>query len=209
MILIIDNHDSFTYNLVHYFEQLHPDVRVFQNAEITATEINRLSPDLIVLSPGPGRPATQGASREVLEQLSGKIPLLGVCLGHQAIVAYFGGTIIKGQQPVHGKVSEMTHDRRGLFTGIPSPTQVTRYHSLTADTTSIPECLEIAARTDDGAVMSMRHRELPITGIQFHPESILTLDGFQMLKNAVEQAKAWKADQQKGDAADEETLSSI
>lgn len=208
MILIIDNYDSFTYNLVHYFEQLDTEVRVYQNAEITAAEIAGLSPDLIVLSPGPGRPATQGASREVLEQLAGRIPVLGVCLGHQAIVEYYGGVIIKGGQPVHGKVSDMAHDRRGLFQDIPSPTQVTRYHSLMADTTSIPKCLEVTARSEDGAVMAVRHREFPINGIQFHPESILTLDGFQMLANAFNQAKAWKADR-KGDAADEETLSSL
>lgn len=208
MILIIDNHDSFTYNLVHYFEQLDNNVLVFQNADITAAEIDRLSPDLIVLSPGPGRPAKQGASREVLEGLSSKIPILGVCLGHQAIVEYFGGAINKGSQPVHGKVFEMTHDRRGLFQGIPSPTQVTRYHSLIAESSSIPECLEITARTSDGAVMAVRHRELPITGIQFHPESILTLDGFQMLQNAFEQAKAWEA-AEKGDEADEETISPL
>ncbi|RAZ81218.1 anthranilate synthase component II [Planococcus halotolerans] len=208
MILIIDNYDSFTYNLVHYFEQLDPEVLVFQNTEITAEEIDRMAPDLIVLSPGPGRPAKEGASRDVLEKLSSKMPILGVCLGHQAIVEYFGGTVIKGCQPVHGKVFGMTHDRRGLFAGINSPTQVTRYHSLEAQAASMPECLEITARTNDDAVMAVRHRELPITGIQFHPESILTLDGFQMLKNACEQAKTWKA-ATRGDAADEETLSSF
>lgn len=208
MILIIDNHDSFTYNLVHYFEQLDPEVLVFQNAEITAEEIEGLSPDLVVLSPGPGRPATQGASREVLEKLSRKMPVLGVCLGHQAIVEYFGGTIVKGGQPVHGKVFEMTHDRRGLFANIDSPTQVTRYHSLAVEANSMPACLEITARTSDGAVMAVRHRELLITGIQFHPESILTIDGFQMLKNACEQAEAWKS-AQRGDVAGEETLSSF
>lgn len=208
MILIIDNLDSFTYNLVHYFEQLDPEVLVFQNGEITAAEINRLAPDLLVLSPGPGRPAKEGASREVLEQLNSKIPILGVCLGHQAIVEYFGGSIIKGSQPVHGKVFEMTHDRGGLFADIPSPTQVTRYHSLTAEIKSMPECLEITARTSDGAVMGVRHKELPITGIQFHPESILTLDGFGMLKNSAEQAKAWKAST-KGEAADGQTSSSF
>ncbi|WP_084243749.1 anthranilate synthase component II [Planomicrobium okeanokoites] len=208
MILIIDNYDSFTYNLVHYFEQLDPEVRVFQNAEITAEEIDKLAPDLIVLSPGPGRPSMEGASRDVLEKLRCKMPILGVCLGHQAIVEYFGGVIVKGSQPVHGKVFEMTHDRRGLFEGIHSPTQITRYHSLEAQAGSMPDCLEITAQTNDGSVMAVRHLELPITGIQFHPESIMTLEGFQMLKNACEQAKAWKS-AQKGDAADEETLSSF
>lgn len=208
MILIIDNHDSFTYNLVHYFEQLDPEVLVFQNAEIRAVEIARLSPDLIVLSPGPGRPAKHGATREVLEQLYNKVPILGVCLGHQAIVEYFGGTIVKGSEPVHGKVFEMTHDRGGLFAGVESPTQVTRYHSLTAEAFSMPDCLEITAWTSDGAVMGVRHKALPITGIQFHPESIMTLDGFGMLKNCCEQARAWKAEK-KGGAADEETLSAF
>ncbi|MFD1032555.1 anthranilate synthase component II [Metaplanococcus flavidus] len=208
MILIIDNHDSFTYNLVHYFEQLDTEVLIFQNGEITAEEIGRLLPDLIVLGPGPGRPTEDGATRDILEKLSGEVPILGVCLGHQAIVEYFGGTIIKGSQPVHGKVFEMTHDRGGLFADIPSPTQVTRYHSLTAEASSMPECLEITASTSDGAVMAVRHRELPITGIQFHPESILTLDGFQMLKNSFGQAKAWQA-AKKGGALDEETLSSF
>ncbi|WP_033542559.1 anthranilate synthase component II [Planococcus sp. CAU13] len=208
MILIIDNHDSFTYNLVHYFEQLDPDVRVFQNADITAAEIRELAPDLIVLSPGPGRPSAQGATREVIKKMSAQVPILGVCLGHQAIVQYFGGAVVKGDQPIHGKVFEMAHDGGGLFEGIPSPTQVTRYHSLAADAATMPECLEITARTSDGAVMAVRHRELPVTGIQFHPESILTLDGFRMLKNSVEQAKAWKR-HGKGAAADEKTLSSI
>lgn len=208
MILIIDNFDSFTYNLVHYFEQLDPEVLVFQNADITAGEICRMAPDLVVLSPGPGRPATSGATHAVLEKLSSKMPILGVCLGHQAIVEYFGGVIVKGGEPVHGKVFDVTHDRRGLFSGIDSPTQVTRYHSLEARADSMPECLEITARTKDDTVMAVRHRELPITGIQFHPESILTLDGFRMLKNACEQAKAWKA-AQRGEAADGETLSSF
>ena len=208
MILIVDNHDSFTYNLVHYFEQLDSEVLVFQHAEITAAEIEKLSPDLIVLSPGPGRPAKQGTTREVLEQLNNKIPILGVCLGHQAIVEYFGGTIVKGSEPVHGKVFAMTHDRGGLFEGLGSPTQITRYHSLTAEALSMPDCLEITAQTSDGAVMGVRHKELPITGIQFHPESIMTLDGFHMLKNCTEQAKAWKAEK-KGGAADEETLSAF
>lgn len=192
MIVIIDNHDSFTYNLVHYFEQLDDSLAVFQNGCITAEEISELSPDLIVLSPGPGRPAKAGASHEVLELLSCKVPILGVCLGHQAIIEHFGGKIIKGAEPVHGKVSLMTHDTRGLFRNIPSPTPVTRYHSLVGDGSSMPGCLEVTAQSEDGAIMGVRHQVLPVTGIQFHPESILTAEGFGMLQNCYEQAKAWR-----------------
>lgn len=208
MIVIIDNHDSFTYNLVHYFEQFDDGLVVFQNGQITAEEISRLSPDLIVLSPGPGRPEKEGASHEVLEILSGKVPILGVCLGHQAIVEHFGGKIIKGSEPVHGKVSPMTHDREGLFRDIPSPTPVTRYHSLVADDSSMPACLEVTARSEDGAIMGVRHQALPVTGIQFHPESIMTADGFKMLKNCFEQAKNWQK-QKEGGAADGKPISAL
>lgn len=198
MIVIIDNHDSFTYNLVHYFEQFSTEVRVFQNDEITAEEISELLPDLIVLSPGPGRPVKEGASYEVLSLLSSKVPILGVCLGHQSIIEHFGGRIVKGEKPVHGKVSIMTHDRRGLFEEVPIPTQVTRYHSLAAAESLIPDCLEITARTMDGVVMGVRHRIWPVTGIQFHPESVMTEHGFQMLKSCYEQAKAWRKENEGG-----------
>ena len=208
MIVIIDNHDSFTYNLVHYFAQFDAQTAVFQNSQITAAEVKKLSPDLIVLSPGPGRPAKFGASHEILNSLSNDIPILGVCLGHQAIVEHFGGSVIKGEQPMHGKVSLMTHDKEGVFKEIPSPTKVTRYHSLVADQALIPDCLIANAWTADGAVMGVRHRTLPIAGIQFHPESVMTDEGFLMLKNCYVQAKAWKI-QKLGGSADGKSISSI
>lgn len=192
MIVIIDNHDSFTYNLVHYFKQLDPEVRVYQNTEITASAIAELSPELIVLSPGPGRPVCFGATREALESLSGVIPILGVCLGHQTIVEHFGGRVIKGRQPMHGKVSLVDHDGSGLYEGIASPAEVTRYHSLIADKENLPSCLQVTAISEDGVIMGVQHKDLPVAGIQFHPESILTLDGFTMLKNGYHQARAWK-----------------
>lgn len=199
MIVIIDNHDSFTYNLVHYLEQLDPDVRVYQNMEIDARAIAELSPELLVLSPGPGRPAQYGTTREALEFLSGVIPILGVCLGHQTIVEHFGGSIVKGEQPMHGKVSLVFHDGDGLYKGIASPATVTRYHSLIADKASMPDCLKVTAVSEDGVVMGVRHKELPVAGIQFHPESILTTDGFAMLRNSYIQAKVWKQNAEKGE----------
>ena len=198
MIVVIDNHDSFTYNLVHYFHQFDPDVRVFQNGQTGALQLKEMAPDLLVLSPGPGRPVQQGATREALESLSGMIPILGVCLGHQTLIEHFGGEIIKGQQPMHGKVSLITHDGSGLFAGIPSPAKVTRYHSLIADKKSMPACLKITALSEDGVVMAVQHWDLPVAGIQFHPESILTADGFAMLKNCYDDALAWKMAKQGG-----------
>lgn len=197
MIVIIDNHDSFTYNLVHYLEQFDSEVAVFQNAQITAEEVKSLSPDLIVLSPGPGRPVRSGATKGILCSLTEEFPILGVCLGHQTIVEHFGGRIIKGAQPMHGKVSLMDHDGKGVFAGIASPAKVTRYHSLIADQAEMPHSLIVTAKTEDGVVMGVRHRTLPITGIQFHPESILTEEGFRMLQNCYEDARAWKASQKR------------
>ena len=193
MIVIIDNHDSFTYNLVHYLEQIAGEVRVYQNDEITAQAVKELAPELIVLSPGPGRPAEDGATRDILTNLSEDIPILGVCLGHQAIVEFFGGRVVKGKQPMHGKTAAMSHDGRGLFGGIESPTRITRYHSLVAERASIPDCLEISGETEDGAIMGVRHRTLPVAGIQFHPESIMTKEGYKMLENYYGQAKSWNA----------------
>lgn len=198
MIVVIDNHDSFTYNLVHYFRQFDSDVRVFQNAQTTAAELKEMAPDLIVLSPGPGRPVQQGATREALESLSGIIPILGVCLGHQTLIEHFGGRIIKGTKPMHGKVSLVTHDGSGLFAGIASPAKVTRYHSLIADKETMPDCLAITALSEDGVVMAVQHKNWPVTGIQFHPESILTVDGFTMLKNCYDDALTWKRTTQGG-----------
>lgn len=207
MIIIIDNQDSFTYNLVHYFQQLDSTVLVFQNDELTAKQIENLMPDLIVLSPGPGRPVADGASREVLVELSGQIPILGVCLGHQTIIDHFGGRIVKGRRPMHGKVSMLRHNGEGLFKGISNPTAVTRYHSLVADE-RMPECLLVTARSEDGAIMAIRHRSLPIEGIQFHPESVLTVEGFNMLQNSYELAKQWK-ENNKGGAKHAKPLPSV
>ncbi|ANU09560.1 anthranilate synthase, component II [Planococcus antarcticus DSM 14505] len=197
MIIIIDNQDSFTYNLVHYFEQLDDTVLVFQNGELTTKQIEHLMPDLIVLSPGSGRPAAHGAGKMVLTELSGHIPILGVCLGHQTIIEHFGGRIVKGSRPMHGKISLLTHDGKGLFKEISNPSAVTRYHSLVAEE-PLPECLSVTARSDDGAIMAIRHHTLPIEGIQFHPESILTVEGFNMLKNSYELAKRWKENNKGG-----------
>ncbi|MDN7241312.1 aminodeoxychorismate/anthranilate synthase component II [Planococcus sp. N028] len=204
MIVIIDNQDSFTYNLVQYFLQIDPAVLVFQDGEITISDIEKLSPDLLVLSPGPGKPRQS----EILRTLGGKIPVLGVCLGHQTIIEHFGGKVIKGQQPVHGKLSLVSHDGSGVFAGVPNPTPVVRYHSLVADEEAMPAALLVTARSEDGSIMAVQHPTLPIAGIQFHPESILTQDGFLMLKNAYEQALEW---QQKvnGGTIHDETISSI
>lgn len=200
MIVIIDNHDSFTYNLVHYLEQIAGEVRVYQNDEITAQAVKELRPELIVLSPGPGRPAENGATRDILANLGGDIPILGVCLGHQAIVEFFGGRVVKGRQPMHGKTAAMSHDRRGLFEGVESPTRITRYHSLVAERANMPACLEISGETEDGAIMGVRHRTLPVAGIQFHPESIMTKEGYKMLENYYRQAKSWNARKGEGEA---------
>ncbi|MGI2327266.1 anthranilate synthase component II [Planococcus sp. YIM B11945] len=188
MIILIDNHDSFTYNLVQYFLQIDPAVSVFQDGDISIAELENLLPDLVVLSPGPGKPRPS----EILQELSDRIPVLGVCLGHQTIIEHFGGSVIKGLQPVHGKLSLVSHDQSGLFNGIPNPTSVVRYHSLVADEESIPSVLTVTARSEDGAIMAVRHKTLPVAGIQFHPESILTADGFAMLQNAYVQAVEWK-----------------
>ncbi|SDK06359.1 anthranilate synthase component II [Sediminibacillus albus] len=188
MIVIIDNYDSFTYNLVQYFKQLDSAVKVIQCDKGTAETVSQLNPNLIVLSPGPGRPCQSSLSWQVLEQFSNIVPILGVCLGHQTIIEYFGGNIVKAMRPTHGKVSAVMHDKQGIFDGITNPAQVTRYHSLIADEASIPDCLIVTARSEDGAIMGITHRDWPVTGIQFHPESVLTAEGFHMMKNSYQQA---------------------
>ncbi|WP_404466974.1 anthranilate synthase component II [Planococcus rifietoensis] len=198
MIAIIDHYDSFTYNLVHYFERLGARVEVFQNDQDTLQDIKALSPELIVLSPGPGKPLQPGVGTKALEQLSGNIPILGVCLGHQSIVEYYGGKVRKGVHPVHGKVSEVTHSGQGVFAGLISPTPVVRYHSLVAEIDTLPGILEVTATAEDGSIMGVRHKELPVEGIQFHPESILTKDGFQMLATAFQNAQVWKREKKGG-----------
>jgi anthranilate synthase/aminodeoxychorismate synthase-like glutamine amidotransferase len=181
VILLIDNYDSFTYNLSHLFEELGAEVTVIRNDKIDADEAELLAPSHLVISPGPGRPEGAGASVEIIKRLGPHVPTLGVCLGHQAIVEAFGGEVGQAQRLVHGKASEIAHDRRGLFSGLPDPLQGGRYHSLAA--ARVPDQLEVCATTDDGEVMAVRHRELPVDGIQFHPESVLTPDGAALAKN--------------------------
>ena len=184
MILLVDNYDSFTYNLAHLFEELGAEVRVIRNDKIDADEAERLAPSHLVISPGPGRPESAGATVEIIKRLGPRVPTLGVCLGHQAIVEAFGGEVGQAQRLVHGKASEIAHDGRGLFSGLPDPLQGGRYHSLAA--TRVPDELEVCATTDDGEVMAVRHRDLPVDGIQFHPESVLTPDGAALAKNFLE-----------------------
>jgi anthranilate synthase component 2 len=181
VILLIDNYDSFTYNLSHLFEELGAEVTVIRNDKIDADEAERLAPSHLVISPGPGRPEGAGASVEIIKRLGPHVPTLGVCLGHQAIVEAFGGEVGQAQRLVHGKASEIAHDGRGLFSGLPDPLQGGRYHSLAA--ARVPDQLEVCATTDDGEVMAVRHRDLPVDGIQFHPESVLTPDGAALAKN--------------------------
>lgn len=182
-ILMIDNYDSFTYNIVQYFGELGADVEVFRNDEITVAEIAKRSPDRLVLSPGPCSPAEAGISVEVIKFFAGKLPILGVCLGHQAIGAAFGGNIVRAQQLMHGKTSLITTTQDGVFANLPQKFVVNRYHSLAIEKSSCPAVLAVTAWTDDGEIMGVRHKTLPIQGVQFHPESILTEHGHALLKN--------------------------
>ncbi|WP_426075634.1 aminodeoxychorismate/anthranilate synthase component II [Janthinobacterium sp. PSPC3-1] len=186
MLLMIDNYDSFTYNIVQYFGELGEDVRVYRNDEITIAEIEALNPDRICISPGPKAPAQAGISVEVLKHFAGKKPILGVCLGHQAIGEAFGGKVIRAKQVMHGKTSVIAHTGVGVFKDLPSPFTVIRYHSLAIERASLPSCLEVTAWTDDGEIMGVRHREFDIEGVQFHPESILSEHGHALLKNFLE-----------------------
>ena len=190
MILMIDNYDSFTYNLVHYLEELGEEVRVFRNDEITICEIKKLNPQMIVISPGPKTPNEAGISVEVIKQFYKTVPILGICLGHQSIVQVFGGKIVKAKQPIHGKVEEIIHTRVGVFRGLKSPIKVTRYHSLIADKGTLPEVLEITAKTKDGEIMGVRHKKYLLEGVQFHPEALLTEYGHEMLSNFLKEAKS-------------------
>jgi anthranilate synthase/aminodeoxychorismate synthase-like glutamine amidotransferase len=186
MILMIDNYDSFTYNLVQYLGELGADPTVRRNDKITLEEIARLAPEKIVVSPGPCTPAEAGVSVDVIKRFAGEIPILGVCLGHQSIAVALGGKVIRGGYPVHGKTSMVKHDGRTIFSGIANPFEATRYHSLIVERETLPSTLEISAETDDGTIMGMRHKELPLEGVQFHPESILTTEGMAILKNFLE-----------------------
>ncbi len=188
-LLMIDNYDSFTYNIVQYFGELGAEVEVFRNDEIAVADIAARAPDLLVVSPGPCSPAEAGISVAAIQHFAGKLPILGVCLGHQAIGAAFGGKIVRAQQLMHGKTSVITTTQQGVFADLPKQFVVNRYHSLAIERASCPDVLAITAWTDDGEIMGVRHKELPIQGVQFHPESILTEHGHAMLKNFLEQAK--------------------
>jgi len=183
MILLIDNYDSFTYNLVQYFGEMGEDIRVFRNDMISLEEIERLHPGMIVISPGPGTPKEAGISVDAVKIFSGHIPILGVCLGHQCIGEAFGGRIVKADRIMHGKTSLIHHDERTIFVGIDNPFEATRYHSLILERKSLPDCLEISAYTEEGEIMGVRHRDMPVEGVQFHPESILTAAGKNILWN--------------------------
>jgi anthranilate synthase/aminodeoxychorismate synthase-like glutamine amidotransferase len=184
MILLVDNYDSFTYNLAHLFGELGAEVTVLRNDAIDADGAARLAPSHLVVSPGPGRPAESGATIDIVRRLGPRVPTLGVCLGHQAIVEAFGGEVGQARRLLHGKASAVSHDGRGIFEGLPQPLEGGRYHSLAA--TRVPDCLEVCATDDDGEVMAVRHRELPVDGIQFHPESVLTPDGPALARNFLE-----------------------
>jgi len=183
MILLIDNYDSFTFNLAQYLGQMGENVEIRRNDQITLDEIEELQPERIIISPGPCTPKEAGISVPLIQRFAGKIPILGVCLGHQAIGAAFGGRVVRAKKIMHGKTSEIKHDSKTIFRGLPQPFVATRYHSLIVDRESLPRALEISAETDDGLIMGLRHRKLRIEGVQFHPESVLTDAGFQLLKN--------------------------
>lgn len=193
MILVIDNYDSFTYNLVQYLGEMGEELLVRRNDEISTEEVEQLKPDKIVISPGPCTPKEAGISVETIQRFAGKVPLLGVCLGHQSIGAAFGGDIIRAAQPMHGKTSLVHHDGKGVFSGLENPFVATRYHSLIIKRETIPDCLIISAWTEEGEIMGVRHRELPIEGVQFHPESILTSAGKVLLRNFI--AGRWKPEE--------------
>ena len=186
MLLMIDNYDSFTYNLVQYFGELGEHVHTVRNDEITLADISAMNPDRICISPGPKTPAQAGISVDILREFKGKVPILGVCLGHQAIGAAFGGNVIRAKQVMHGKTSLIAHTGVGVFKGLPSPFTVIRYHSLAIERSSLPSCLEVTAWTDDGEIMGVRHKEFDIEGVQFHPESILSEHGHKLLQNFLE-----------------------
>ena len=185
MILVIDNYDSFTFNLVQYLGEMGQELEVFRNDAIELDSIESLAPKSIVISPGPGRPENSGIIIQVIQKFAGKIPILGVCLGHQAIGAAFGGDVVSAPTIMHGKTSDIFHDGRTIFGGLPCPFRATRYHSLVVSPVTFPQCLEISARTEDGVIMGLRHREMIVEGVQFHPESILTDIGKKLLSNFV------------------------
>ena len=187
MVVVVDNYDSFTYNLVQYLGELGADVRVMRNDAVTVEVIRAARPDHIVISPGPGRPENAGVTMDVIREMGSETPILGVCLGHQAIGAVFGGSVIRAAVPMHGKTSTIEHDGRGIFTGITEPFLASRYHSLIVSDEGLPPALEVTARTkEDHTIMGLRHRSWPVHGVQFHPESILTGEGHRLLRNFLE-----------------------
>ena len=183
MLLVIDNYDSFTYNLVQYFGELGATIEVRRNDEVSLDEIERMNPARICVSPGPCTPHEAGISCAVVERFGPRLPVLGVCLGHQSIGQVYGGTVVRAPRLMHGKLSWIHHDGRGVFAGLANPFEATRYHSLVIDPPTVPACLEVCARTDEGEIMGVRHREFPVHGVQFHPESILTAEGKKLLAN--------------------------
>ena len=190
MILMIDNYDSFTYNLVQAFRGLGADMQVVRNDEIDVEGIRALAPSAIVLSPGPGNPDSSGVTLAAVKAFAGKLPMLGVCLGHQSIAQAFGGKIVHAKRLMHGKTSRIRHDGRGIFSGLPQEFAAMRYHSLAVDRETLPECLEISAESEDGEIMGLRHRSMPIESVQYHPESIGTPEGERQMRNFIEMAKA-------------------
>jgi anthranilate synthase component 2 len=186
MIAMIDNYDSFTYNLVQYLGELGREVKVFRNDETSVEALERMSPSHVVISPGPCTPNEAGITLELIGRLAGRVPILGVCLGHQAIGQAFGGRVVRAKQVMHGKVSRIRHDGRGVFAGIPDRFVATRYHSLVVERESLPDCLAVTAESEDGEIMGVRHRSLAVEGVQFHPEALLTEHGHAMLKNFLE-----------------------
>ena len=183
MLLVIDNYDSFTYNLVQYFGELGADPQVKRNDAITPDEVEKMKPQKMVISPGPGRPEEAGISMELIRKFGGKIPILGVCLGHQCMGEVYGGKVVRAGRLMHGKTSPIQHDGKGVFQGLPNPFEATRYHSLIVEKNSVPSCLEVCAETAEGEIMGLRHREYPVHGVQFHPESILSKEGKDLLAN--------------------------
>ena len=189
MILMIDNYDSFTYNLVHYLGELGEKVLVFRNDKITIEDVGKLNPDMVVISPGPCTPKEAGISVDLIKEFAGRIPILGVCLGHQAIGYAFGGNIVRAKRLLHGKTSQIYHDGKSIYEGVPTPFEATRYHSLLVEGSSLPDELEVTAWTDEDEIMGIRYKEYLIEGVQFHPESILTKHGKDLLRNFVRIAK--------------------
>ncbi|WP_199426847.1 aminodeoxychorismate/anthranilate synthase component II [Thermaerobacillus caldiproteolyticus] len=189
MIFMIDNYDSFTYNLVQYLGALGEELIVKRNDEITIKEIEKLNPDFLMISPGPCSPDEAGISMSAIEHFAGKIPIFGVCLGHQSIAQVFGGEVVRAERLMHGKTSQIFHDGKTIFTNVPNPFTATRYHSLIVKKETLPSCFDISAWTEEGEIMAIRHKTLPIEGVQFHPESIMTSHGMQLLKNFIETYK--------------------